>query len=197
MRPFNTIYEDRSSRQAITNIHDISPDETAATEFITLQQAKDQCRVTFTDDDDLITALITECRRVVENFCNISLVTKTVTVLGDFITDIELPNGPVASFTSLTDKDGIVVDPGAYKIYGKDFKRLHLTVRRWWNATAIYVAGPGATPVDPQLVGAILQEIAFRYENRGEGEQARNNVNPGVCNAAEVLAQPFKRMAWQ
>ena len=63
------------------NIIDIRRSESSPTEPCTLAEAKAQCIVTYTDDDALITALITKARKIIENYCNISIVTQSVVML--------------------------------------------------------------------------------------------------------------------
>src|SRR6185437_6805054 len=63
---------------------------------VTLQEAKDWCRISVTDDDALITALIMAARIACEFYANLSLINRTVTSkikngLGDFTT----PYGPL------------------------------------------------------------------------------------------------------
>ncbi len=167
-----------------------------STEPITLVEAKDQLRVDFPDDDAIITRMITQCRRAIENYCAVSLVSKQITCTVDLITGVELPYGPVVgSIVSFVDKDGNVIDPTFYKVSGTSFKRITPIDFNFWDATLVY--NVGYPIVDEDLKLAILNELAFRYENRGEATQARNNVNPGVCLDAITLADPYKREAWR
>lgn len=165
-------------------------------EPVTLDQAKAQCRVDFADDDVIIQRLISDCRQAIENLCHISLVQKTATVTLDLITDTEIPEGPTVSIVSFKDSTGTDIDASMYEVWGNSFQHIRPTMQHLYRSTLVYTTGPSG-PVQWQLQEAILQEIAFRYENRGDGTQLRNNVNPGICDAAEELSRPFKRLAWQ
>lgn len=199
MRPgFNRLGNfEFNSTLAQSNVKDLAIVEAdAVTEPITLSQVKDHVRVTFSDDDALITRLISQCRQTVEQYCNISIVQKNIKATIDLITDLQLPLGPVVSVVSFVDSYGNTIDPGAYRLAGILFKCIKPGYASWYDAVIEYNAGY-ITGLEWQLQLAILNEIAFRYDNRGEGEQARNNVNPGICNAARALADPFKKMSWR
>lgn len=173
-----------------------SQTENTSVEPVTLEEAKEHLRVDFTEDDTLITRLITRARRAIENYCSISIVSKQVSVVMDLITDTELPLGPVVgNVVSFTDKDGNAIDGSAFSVYGLDYKHLAITSRYWPRSVIVY--NTGMAIVDEDLKLAILNEIAFRYENRGETTQSRSGINPGICYDAIELAQPYKREAWR
>jgi uncharacterized phiE125 gp8 family phage protein len=72
------------------------------TEPITLQEAKDHLRVDFSDDDTLITSLITSARKYCEYHTNRVFITQTWRQNCDFFTNpIQLSVNPVISVTSL------------------------------------------------------------------------------------------------
>lgn len=185
-----------NARQTSSNVYDNPLNDSTATEPVTLDQAKNQCRIDFTDDDVFVTQLITACRRQIERFCGISIVSKQGSLTMDLIADMEIPYGPVIALTSFIDKDGNVISSGQYSVYGAQFKRIMPLGFKFYRSVLTYTAGYGTTPVPPDLCLAILQEIAFRYENRGEGQDTRKSVNPGICESAQLYAEPFKRFAW-
>lgn len=72
-------------------------------EPVTLAQARAQCRVTHTADDDLITDMIVTARVSVESFVGRSLVHRTYDLKCDgFPCEWTLPMAPAASVTSIT-----------------------------------------------------------------------------------------------
>lgn len=132
-------------------------DDTGAIEPVTLQEAKDFCRIDVSDDDLLITMIIKGARMICEHYANLSFIERIVTAkihngLGNF----NLPYGPVIGFiTSFTDVDGDSLDT-TYDLrdaYGNDFN-------------VVYNAGYATLPENLKL--ALLNQIAFMYENRGD-----------------------------
>lgn len=83
------------------NYIDIKRSESSPTEPVTLTQLKAQLYITFTDDDTLLTSLITQARKAIENYCNISIVTQLVILTADLYDEWELPYGPVTGITSV------------------------------------------------------------------------------------------------
>lgn len=177
-------------------IIDLQITETGA-EPLSVQEAKDHLHITYTDDDTDLNRMIKSCRQSIEKFCGISLVTKTVVLIADLFRETELPQGPVVSFTSAELKTDISTytlqtADDSYTIESGAFARIIPYAGGRWRLS--YTVG--MTPVDQDLILAIRNELAFRYENRGEGVQQRTGSKPGICEAAQYLATPFKRMAW-
>lgn len=97
------------------NILDIKRTESSPTEPCTLTEAKAQLIVTYSDDDTLITGLITKARKAIENYCNISIVAQTVTMIADLYNEWELPYGPVTGITGVQTRTGTEGSgPGTY-----------------------------------------------------------------------------------
>lgn len=131
-------------------------DDGTETEPITLQEAKDWCRVDITDDDTLIGLLITAARIVCENYANMSFIPRTVTAkivngLGNF----SLPYGPVTSITGVTTSEGDDITTDF------DIDTANATIY-----TVVYTAGYSSLPQNFRT--AILNQIAWMYENRGD-----------------------------
>ena len=187
----------RNASRVQTNIYEPVLTETG-TEPVTLVQAKAQCRVDFTDDDTLITSLLTQCRRVIEQYTSRSLINKTVSLPLDLLTPVELPYGPVLASPApiLTDNQGNTVDPTTYFLRGVQFPRLVPNGQWYYGATLAYSTGYGTGAPEPDLCLAILHEIAFRYELRGDAVDTRKGVNPGISESARALAAPYIRSAW-
>jgi uncharacterized phiE125 gp8 family phage protein len=185
-------------------------------EPVTLAEAKKHCRVDFTDDDDILTDLLTECRQVIEDFCHISLVPKTITLtikaqeqlrsiyaqpfqVREQFNEFELPYGPTPAVLSVTslDSDGLTITtliPNAdYWIAGSAYKTIKIS-NNFDNNILVYSAG--YTTIPGPLKRAILNEIAYRYEMRGEPSNVRATAftEEGVCQAARILAFPYKRL---
>lgn len=189
---------------------------TPTTEPVSLAEAKSHCLISHSEDDDYLTnILIPACREVLEDYCHISLVEKVVTATlriennistrfsaayrspEDQDNVIELPYGPIKEMTSVTRVCGGLVtaltDEQDYNLTGTAFKQISL------NSTGafllIYKTGYQNTiPRDLKL--AILNEIAYRYEKRGDEGRKYLADQPGVCPAAQILAEKHRRIAW-
>ncbi|MBA3830210.1 MAG: phage head-tail connector protein [Taibaiella sp.] len=165
---------------------------------VALSEAKDHLHVTFTDDDTYITALIAQAVDSIERYCSISILQKTVTVAAELYNFIELPYGPLLAFTSYSYQDGNVytlgTTPDNYLLDGSLFTAL-------WpgRVRIVYNTGYDAAtnPLPAGLKLAILNEIAFRYENRGDSTSRYASQNVGISEGAEALAQPFRNLSWQ
>lgn len=192
------------------------------TEPITLAEAKAHCYIDGTDDDVYVSSLITACRQIVENYCHISIVEKTITVTleisntistryrpatgalnpsnsGQPYNDFELPFGPVKSVSKITSisSNGVandLVEGEDYSLKGILYKTLCLFGAYGTNIL-IYTTGYVNVPADLKL--AILNQIAFNFEKRGDENKRYNADKPGVCAASRILADKYRRMAWQ
>lgn len=189
-------------------------------EPVTLADAKRHLRVDFNDDDALITAMIVAARKAIENFCHISLVPKTITLwlkanevpqsnymqpfqVREQFNEFELPYGPVASVDSVTsiDSDGTTIINcvlnSDYYVTGKSYKSIKIS-NNFTNNVVVYEAGYAAGTVPPELWLAILNELAYRYEYRGDPTNVRATAftDIGVAQAAQILAKPYQRMNW-
>ncbi len=154
----------------------------AATEPVTLTEAKAHLRVTGTDDDTLIGTLITAARQYVENYLNRALITQTWEWRLDAFSPWTLivPMAPLISVTSIQYVDGqgttqtLAVteydvdaksEPGRITpAYGKAWP----AIRYQMNAVTItFSAGYGAASAVPSPIKqAILLVIGEMYAHR-------------------------------
>lgn len=196
---------------------DVDKTETyAGTEPVSLSDAKKHLRVDFTDDDSFIQALITSSRQAIEDYCHISLVQKTVTLtikaeeelksnyaqpyqVREQFNVFELPYGPVIGTPIVTsiDSDGItvislVLDQDFF-MTGSKYKSIQIS-NNFDNNILVYTVGYSTIPGALWL--AILNELAYRYESRGEPMNIRATAftEEGVSQAARILAQPYRRL---
>lgn len=176
------------------NIYSIKREYTGDAPALSLDEVKAFIHVAFDDDDSLITRLINECTAAIESFCNISISMQTITLLGDFLCETELPHGPLESFTSVEvrDWDGNYTDAEIvddYVIDGDTGEYARYIPRRYGRQRLVY--DTGMDPIPDNLKLAIKNEIQYRYEFRGD-----QPTGDGLCAAAEKLASKFRRVLW-
>lgn len=202
-------------------IIDIKRVESSPTEPVTLAQVKSHLIITSTDDDTMLTALITQCRQAIEEYCALSIVPKTITLIADLCKEWELPYGPVTGIQGVATRTGTEGSgPGTYatattgwSYEGQEFLTFIPSGAGGFNPgepfrgyfqwgpyaspygqvpynryRIIYTAGYATVPDGLKL--AILNELSFRYENRG------NVAMTGICEAAQILANPYQRKLW-
>jgi uncharacterized phiE125 gp8 family phage protein len=164
----------------------------AIAEPVTLQEVKDFLKVGYADDNALITGMITAARQLLEKQLNISIVQKTikVTFTHDACYEYQLPYGPVGEVTEAKFKydqeDTTNITTTNYKLIGDEFK-LFYGAEGWWTLT--YTVGYNTTP--EAIKQGILKQIAWMYENRGDGV-GTGQVNPDVL----YLLSGYNKNAW-
>lgn len=183
------------------------------TEPVTLQEAKDHLYITGTQDDTILTGLITACRQAIEKFCHISIVQKVITVTitrdntpklmfaSNFVSNVqawnefELPEGPHPDILSVTgfnfNQSTSLVLNTDYFIKGTLFKTLKI-INAYEELLIVYSAGYTTVPENLKL--AIKNEISFRFELRGESTNRYAQQNVGLSESANYLAQPYRRI---
>lgn len=174
-------------------ILDVSLGQPTGSEPITLAQAKSQLKIDFTTDDTLLTALITAARSQIEQYTGVSIVEREVIALCKLTGDnwFELPYGPVVGtpVVSTVSIGGSTPETITdFDIVGTDFKMVcpgDNTIEYPFLIT--YDAG--YTTVPPDLIDAILYQVAYLYEHRGD-ESGINGRSP----VAEALARQRRRV---
>lgn len=186
-------------------------------EPVTLAEAKAHCYITHTEDDEYLSnMLIPACRQIMEDYCHISIVEKTVTATLKIESNVstrfascynetrdqdnlfELPYGPVKSFLSGTMKSSngalITMEENTdYSLSGSLYKSM--VINSGGDFLLVYLTGyKNAIPYDLKL--AILNEIAFRYELRGDKTNRYAQQNVGMCEASQAIADKYRRVAW-
>ena len=174
-------------------------------EPITLAEARTHLRVTHTDEDALITSLISVARADAENELQRSLITQTREIARDaFPAAIELTFGPVIAVTSVKfdDPAGIeqTLDPATYRL---DTFRLSGWIvpdpdyswpetRQHVNAVRVrYVAGygPAASDVPAPIRQWILLRIGTLFEHR---ESVAAGVTVATVPYVDRLLDPYR-----
>ena len=165
-------------------IIDVRQTESGGSEPVSLTEIKAQAIITYSDDDTLLTRYGILARRAVENFCNISIVSKTVTLTAILLTEWELPYGPVTGINSV--KTGGVNEGSGPLSYS--------TASSGWNIDGLDFVT--FIPVPQDLKQAVLLQCAYLYEHRGEEAAAGSQWAGNLCEEAKLLSEPYKRQAW-
>lgn len=172
---------------------------------ITLQEAKDHLIVTSADDDTILTSMLAACISAIERYCGVSILQQTISLQADIWYEFELPYGPVAAFTSAAIKTAIntyttLVANTDYEIDNTlQFPRY--IPFQTGRIKMVYTTGY-ADKIPGDLKLAVLNELAFRYENRGDSSSAQRNsaqgtstaIETGICHPAQQLANAYKRL---
>lgn len=163
-------------------------------EPVSLEELKDHLNMSFSsadsydDDDNYLQMLIGNVRDSVERYCGVAIKAKTIVAeLRNECGGVELPCGPVHSIISSVDRDSV-----NFQIYtiGEKWKSIEFPIIDYVKVT--YYAGYmkfSSTMVPKAMKQAILEECAFRYQNRGMGEGV-------VSESAKYLLSQFKRKSW-
>jgi hypothetical protein len=152
-------------------------DSGAEEEPVTLQEAKDFCRISVDEDDTLITELITAARMMCEGYSNIGFIYRGITAtVNNGNGGIYLPYGPINEVTEI---DG--EDPQTGDVKGSTWVQLMVLGER---IEVMYTAGYTVLP--KALKTALLNAIYYLYENRAE-------ATDGIGEIAMKLLSPYKR----
>jgi hypothetical protein len=162
---------------------DIQFSNESLVEPVTLPEARSWLKLDVSDDDTIVTELITVARQQCEGFLNISLISRTVTAwLQIGLDEIRLPYGPVKTITSVTNYKG---DPIAgYQVKYELFKALDPCT----EVKTVYDAGFNGS-IPKQFKTAIKEQIAWLYTNRGDAE-----VTETLSPIAKKILAPYRRV---
>ncbi len=162
----------------------------SSTESISVAEVKEHLFIdsTNTTFDNDITRLIKQVREWAEEITGISLVSKTVEVIVDYETSFGIPYGPVTTFTSASQKVGIA--EYQTETIGEDFETEAGRFISYTGAPRyklVYVAGYTALTIPYGLKLALLNEIAKRFDKRGDDGEGTDSNN---------LLEPYKDLEW-
>ena len=176
---------------------------------VTLAEAKAHCRVDTTDDDTLITAMITSATAAAEQILGRALLTQTWEITLDaFPEAVELTRVPAQSVTSITYVDTAgatqTLDSSAYSLDASDDYGFAYVVPAYdteWpdtrdeiNAVKVrYVAGYAAAADIPQAIKHwILIRVATMYDDRAEYAAAGRDVKVASLPFVDGLLDAYK-----
>lgn len=155
----------------------LSTDLPDGTEPLTLQEAKDWCKIEQDTDDVIITALITAARRMCETYSCIGFINREVTaVVSNFNGGFWLPYGPVTGDPTAVNTDESDLDI--------TYELGQVTTTGQMQVT--YQAGYVTLPED--LKTALKCQVLFLYENRGESTAG------GLSPIAKMILEPLRKV---
>ncbi len=177
----------------------------AAEEPITLTEAKNFLRVDHSDDDTLISALITASRQMCEEYTRRVLVTTTVDEYFDKFPSnswnnlsnlIYLSRGPVASITSVKYVDEIgsevALTSDQYLVDVISEPARVQSVSGWFAAAGVvnqvivrYVVGSDVSAIPKPLIQGMMLVISDLYDQRSDSVKR-------LPTASEYLWNPYR-----
>jgi uncharacterized phiE125 gp8 family phage protein len=180
------------------------------TDIVSLEEAKNWCKITGSQDDNVIEMLLTSAREALEKYTASTFAQKTIYATWIEIPDdwiLELPYGPVIS----VDKVYSIDDEGTevlqtvnsdYYVYG-DTEAV-IKVSQFWSTgervhrsiRVEYKAGYGDTLTEAlpeRLREAILKEVATQYKFRDNLSEVSTVL---LSNESKALAAPYRRQLW-
>jgi uncharacterized phiE125 gp8 family phage protein len=174
-------------------------------EPLTTTDVKNYLRISDTNDDTLVGALITASRSVAEKYLNKLIVQNTVTMTLDYFPGggMRLPYGPVQSVTSIQVTDNstpgvqttwassnYLVDVPGQRIVWADAAVFPSTMAQINGVQVTYVAGYGLatdiTGIPSGIIQGLRHLIATSYENR--------EVPVDLPPLVKTLLSPFKKL---
>ncbi len=162
------------------------------TEPVTVAEAKQQAIIDDSImDDTLIESYITTARIQLETFTGLSFLQREIiAIVNNSLGGIYLPYGPIANVLSIFDENDVEITSDSYKVLGIQFKQLKYPIRNYLKIT--YNAGYETLP--QVFKTAILQQVAYLYENRGDVEVVANNYSQENRNTGYNLSQIAKQL---
>lgn len=183
------------SYNLIHSVEDTSDESGLVTEPVSRSEMKDYLRLQgfdesgdFSFDDTLIDLMITGARQRVEVYTGCSLIPKRIkAVVTNLCGGVTLPWGPITGDITAVDSEGEEIVADDIKIIGIQFPDLDEPMQEKMVLT--YNAGFPVLPNSLKgLKLAIMAEVAYRYEHRGD-----ESPDSGICKAAQAITNPFKK----
>jgi uncharacterized phiE125 gp8 family phage protein len=136
---------------------------------VTLTEVKTHLHITDTDNDTQLTDLFKQVTKEVEGYCGIAIGSQTKVWLADLCAGAEypIPYGPVISITSVSNKTDVNEYTALVTQDDYDVDELR-TIKVYGGGRVKVTYVTGYTTCPPDLKLGILNEIAYRYENRGD-----------------------------
>lgn len=164
-------------------IDDIKFTLEGTTEPVNLTDMKQYLKVQTTQDDTVISSMIKSARQKLEKFANLSLQSRTVTILVNFwdTNNFKLPYSPMNVFGSAKLKyqwggvlDTVLVQGTDFDILGLEFPEIIMKDHCPKKVQFEYTTGFNTFPEVAKT--AIMQAVADWYANRGDESSDEGNI---------------------
>ena len=198
----NEDYYFQNNQQRATNFNSIidvqfvegsfAPDEP-----VTIEEAKAQAIIDDSiPDDTLIQSYITTARQQCEAYIGLSFLQREIqAIVNNSLGNIYLPYGPIQEVLSIYGEDDVEIKSDSYKILGLGFKQIKYPMRNYLKVT--YMAGYSELP--QVFKTAILQQVAYLYENRGYENVIEStntkSMSYNLSTVAKQLLLPYRRVS--
>lgn len=170
-----------------SKIVNISFSSEGTTELVSLTEAKAQCVISDSDTsfDDQITAIITSSRQWIEKITGVSMISRTVTAVIDYYDECGLPYGPVSTVSSVQYKTDIATYESLTADTDYEYSDGRFTSYKGpYRYKIIYT-----TTAESGLKQALLSEIAYRFEHKGDEIITGSPLTLALC-------EPYKDLEW-
>lgn len=152
-------------------------------EPVTLAEARSWLKLDVSDEDAIVTELITTARQQCEGYLNISLISRTITAWLEIgLGEIRLPYGPVKTVTSVSNNNGQLIEQ--FELKYEVFKALDPCT----EVKTVYEAGFNGK-IPKHFKTAILEQTAWLYTNRGDAQQTE-----ALSPIAIKILKPYRRV---
>lgn len=165
-------------------ILNVTFDNGTVVEPLTLEAARLYMKIdlNMTEDDTLITALITTARQVIEAYTNESIIERNVeAIMCNLCGKVYLPYSPVTGEIVLKDKDDATISQAV--ILGEN--RPYIESPKLDYIKATYAAGYTRENLPSKYITALKMQVLYMYENRGD-LQVAPTVKTILSNARKL-----------
>jgi hypothetical protein len=174
-------------------VRDITTTVAPTAEVVTLAEAKNYLRVDYSEDDDLIEALINTAQTRLEQYAGVAMTPRTLKVVA-FVNDfIELPYTPTNTISKVEYWDStnwIEMEIGGYQVIGDTTKKVYMTSIYNNEFRFTYTCGYATTP--QTMKTSLLKMVSDLYEYRESSVEA-SKPSANLMTAYELM-KPFKRI---
>lgn len=162
-----------------------------AREPVTAKEAKDYAKIDYSTEDAIVDLMIRAARKQIEEFTGVGLGLQKVqyTFPSQCNETQTLPRRPFSETVSITYQScrlstvqNVLTDTDSWEITGDSFTGEKGTY------DIVYKSGFTEVPADLKL--AVLIQVAYDYENRGNQDAA------GMCKQAKEKCKPYKLNLW-